>query len=94
MAKQTAARKLGSSVRMPARRALDGRDNQLKKYWTQGEGAAKIRWQEPGAFERCMSHLGKYFPQNTGGLCRNYFVAATGIEPGTLAHGGEGRPPR
>jgi hypothetical protein len=32
----------------------------LKKYWTVGRGAAKIRWGTPGAMTRCHRHLLKF----------------------------------
>jgi hypothetical protein len=35
----------------------DGNAERLKKYWTEGEGAAKIRWGVPGDFDRCVSHI-------------------------------------
>jgi len=93
MADRETASRIGSSVKNPAHKAITGAGKgnarQLREYWVRGEGAAKIRWQEPGAFDRCMAHLGKYFPADTGGLCHNYFKAATGIEPGTLSHGGK-----
>lgn len=44
----------------------------LKKYWTVGKGAAKIRWGTPGSFTRCQRHLRKYLPpQMVNGYCMN-----------------------
>ncbi len=55
---------------------------QLKRYWLHGEGAAKIRWGTPGAFDRCVRNLADEFPQETKGLCANLYHEATGHWPG------------
>lgn len=54
----------------------------LKLYWLTGEGAAKIRWGTPGAFERCVRNLRDDFPQDPEGLCANLYHEATGHWPG------------
>lgn len=44
----------------------------LKRYWTVGKGAAKIRWGTPGSWRRCYRHLVKYVgPKVAPGLCTN-----------------------
>lgn len=45
----------------------------LKRYWTVGKGAAKIRWGTPGSFTRCVRHLRKYMPNPkvVNGYCMN-----------------------
>jgi len=44
----------------------------LKRYWTVGEGAAKIRWGTPGSWRRCYKHLVKYVgPRIAPGYCTN-----------------------
>lgn len=44
----------------------------LKRYWTTGPGAAKIRWGTPGSWRRCYRHLVKYVgPKIAPGLCTN-----------------------
>jgi hypothetical protein len=53
----------------------------LKRYWSHGEGAAKIRWGTDGAFARCVRLLRKYFPKNPEGLCANLEKQATGFWP-------------
>lgn len=55
--------------------------HRLKEYWTKGEGAAKIVWNTPGDFKRCVAELGKYV-SDPEGLCNTYHVAATGGPPG------------
>ena len=55
----------------------------LMEYWARGEGAAKIRWGQPGDFYRCVAHLGKYVPPNeVEGLCSNLHRRALGTNPG------------
>lgn len=56
-------------------------DPDLKRYWTRGKGALKIRWFTDGSFARCVRLLRKYFPRNPKGLCANLHKAATGEWP-------------
>lgn len=56
----------------------------LHRYWVRGEGAAKIRWGEPGDFQRCVDHLGKYI-DDPQGYCNLAHHAALGIYPATHA---------
>lgn len=54
----------------------------LMTYWTEGKGGTeKIRWPEPCAFCRCVTHLRKYFPKNPEGLCNHLEMRATGHAP-------------
>jgi len=64
--------------------AHPGDTERLHEYWVHGEGAAKIRWGEPGDFSRCVDHLGKFIgdPQ---GYCNLAHHAALGIYPATHA---------
>jgi hypothetical protein len=55
---------------------------QLQRYWLAGKGAAKIRWNVPGDFKRCVRNLRKYFPKNPEGLCNILHTKATGGPPG------------
>jgi hypothetical protein len=55
---------------------------QLQRYWLAGKGAAKIRWNMPGDFLRCVRQLTKYFPKNPKGLCNILHTKATGGPPG------------
>lgn len=56
----------------------------IRKYWVSGEGAAKIRWGAPGAFNRCRKQLAKYIanPEWLAGACANMYFEATGRWPG------------
>jgi len=62
-----------------------GSAEELRQYWTRGEGAAKIRWGTPGDFDRCVKHLGKYMPGQAEGYCNLLHKRATGIYPATHA---------
>lgn len=56
----------------------------LRTYWTRGEGAAKIRWGQPGDFNRCRRQLAKYVPNPSylAGTCANLHYVALGVWPG------------
>lgn len=54
----------------------------LRKYWTKGPGAAKIRWGTPGDFKRCVTHLREHVGTGAEGLCNVYHRSATGAAPG------------
>ena len=56
----------------------------LHEYWVHGAGAAKIRWGEPGDFDRCVLHLGKFI-SDPQGYCNLAHHAALGIYPATHA---------
>lgn len=65
----------------------------LRTYWTRGKGAAKIRWGQPGDFNRCRTQLAKYIPNPhyLAGTCANMHKVAIGVWPGqeTGSHAGE-----
>ena len=54
----------------------------LQRYWLAGKGAAKIRWNTPGDFLRCVRALTAKFPENPEGLCNILHQKATGGPPG------------
>jgi hypothetical protein len=55
----------------------------LKQYWQSGPGAAKIVWNTPGDYTRCVTLLGKYVPDRmVRGFCANVHKGATGRWPG------------
>src|SRR5690606_17936487 len=45
----------------------------IRRYWTKGKGAAKIRWGMGGDFNRCRRQLVKYItnPEWLAGACAN-----------------------
>jgi hypothetical protein len=54
----------------------------LMEYWAHDpRGRAKIKWELPCAFCRCLIHAGKYFPKDPKGLCSNLELRATGHRP-------------
>lgn len=55
-------------------------DTDLRKYWVHGEGAARVRWPEPGAFKRCVHLLSRYV-RDPEGLCAEYYHEANGRSP-------------
>lgn len=62
----------------------EGDAERLRRYWSHGEGAAKIRWGEPGDFDRCVMHVGKYMADPKG-YCAERHHDALGIWPATHA---------
>jgi hypothetical protein len=73
-----------------------GMPPQLIRYWTVGEGGAKIRWGSPGDFDRCVRNIQKEVTKGGAplsdnvvkGLCATLHKVATGATPGHAA--GEG----
>lgn len=58
----------------------------LFEYWTHGAGALKIRWGQPGDFDRCVRELSEHVgPGVVKGLCSNLHQRATGARPGRAA---------
>lgn len=56
----------------------------LQRYWTEGEGALKVRWGTRGSFRRCRRALVKEgVPlRMVNGACANLYKRATGKHPG------------
>jgi peptidoglycan hydrolase-like protein with peptidoglycan-binding domain len=77
-----------------ARRQGPGSGNQgnaetLRRYWAEGEGAAKIRWGQPGDFDRCRREMvddAKMTPEQAAGYCNLLHKRALGFYPATHAH--------
>jgi len=63
----------------------------LRRYWVRGKGAAKIRWGQPGDFNRCRKQLGKYVePRFLAGTCANLHKEAIKLWPGQEDGGRKG----
>lgn len=62
-----------------------GQAEKLRRYWTFGPGAAKIRWGMPGDWSRCVRHLAKYLGVRAKGYCQLRHHDALGIYTGTHA---------
>ncbi len=59
----------------------------LLKYWVHGPGAVRVRWGQPGDFDRCVKALtketkGELSERVIKGTCSNLHQAATGARPG------------
>lgn len=63
----------------------------LVKYWVSGPGAGLIKWNVPGDFNRCVTHVQAAIVKNGGkplpdheikGFCANLHKLATGGSPG------------
>jgi hypothetical protein len=55
-----------------------------KAYWAEGEGAKKIRWGEPGDYNRCLvlTAAAGVPPGQVHGYCQNLHIRATGAPAG------------
>ena len=62
-----------------------GNAETLRRYWTKGEGAAKIRWGTPGDWKRCVGHLSKYMGVRAKGYCQLRHRDALGMYTATHA---------
>lgn len=68
----------------------------LRRYWSTGRGAAKIRWNTPGDWVRCYRHLKKYMGLRAKGYCQNLHRRNDGVwtgdrrNPGGNGHRGHG----
>jgi hypothetical protein len=62
-----------------------GNAEQLRQYWSHGEGAAKIRWGVGGDWYRCVKHLRKYMGTRAKGYCNLRHKDALGFYPATHA---------
>ena len=60
-----------------------GGAEKLRRYWTRGKGALKIRWGTPGDWTRCVRHLSKYMGPRAKGYCQLRHKEATGVYTGS-----------
>ena len=60
-----------------------GNAEELRRYWTKGKGAAKIRWGTPGDWTRCVRNLSKYMGPRAKGYCQLRHKEATGVYTGS-----------
>ena len=58
-----------------------GGAEKLRRWYVHGEGAARIRWGEPGDFMRCVRIAGKHMSRAKG-YCANRHKDALGVWPG------------
>lgn len=62
-----------------------GNAEKLRRYWTRGKGALKIRWGQPGDWKRCVGYLSKYMGARAKGYCQLRHKEALGIYTATHA---------
>jgi len=62
-----------------------GNAETLRRYWTRGKGAAKIRWGTKGDWSRCVRHLAKYLGPRAKGYCQLRHKDALGFYTSTHA---------
>lgn len=60
-----------------------GQAEKLRRYWTVGEGAAKIRWGTDGDWTRCVEQLSKYLGPRAKGYCSLRHKEMNGYYPGS-----------
>jgi hypothetical protein len=65
-----------------------GNAEELRRYWTKGKGAAKIRWGTPGDWTRCVRNLSKYMGPRAKGYCQLRHKEATGVYTGSRSNPG------
>jgi DNA-binding ferritin-like protein len=63
-----------------------GNAEKLRRYWTVGEGGAKIRWGTGGDWTRCVRLLSKYMGPRAKGYCALRHKEMTGLWTGDKAH--------
>jgi hypothetical protein len=63
-----------------------GNAEDLRQYWLRGKGAAKIRWNTPGDWTRCVRQLSKYMGPRAKGYCALRHHEATGMWTGDKEH--------
>ena len=66
-----------------------GNAEKLRRYWTVGKGAAKIRWGTPGDWSRCTKYLAKYMGPRSKGYCQLRHKEVTGIYTGSKFNPGK-----
>ncbi len=65
-----------------------GNAEELRRYWTRGKGALKIRWGTPGDWTRCVRQLSKYMGPRAKGYCQLRHKEATGVYTGSRLNPG------
>ena len=65
-----------------------GNAEALRRYWTRGKGALKIRWGTPGDWTRCVRQLSKYMGPRAKGYCQLRHKEVTGVYTGSRLNPG------
>jgi hypothetical protein len=69
-------------------RGSRGNAETLRRYWTSGAGAARIRWGTPGDWTRCNRLLSRYMGARARGYCQLLHRRATGAYTGSRLNPG------
>lgn len=69
-------------------RSNRGNAETLRRYWSSGEGAAKIRWGTPGDWTRCNRLLSRYLGSRAKGYCQRLHKRNTGVYTGSRLNPG------
>ena len=65
-----------------------GNAETLRRYWSTGQGAAKIRCGTPGDWTRCTRQLHQYLGARAKGYCQLLHIRNTGVGTGSRANPG------
>lgn len=79
----------GETIELSYEGGLDrnrGGAARLRRYWLYGPGAAKIVWNTPGDWTRCVGFLSKYMGVRAKGYCALRHKEATGLWTGDQLH--------
>jgi len=68
-----------------------GNAETLRRYWSSGAGAGKIRWNSPGDWTRCTRQLAKYMGARAKGYCQLLHIRNTGAATGSRRNVGRRR---
>jgi len=69
-----------------------GGAEKLRRYWTRGIGGAKIMWNTPGDWTRCVRYLSKYMGPRAKGYCQLRHKEMTGVYTGSKYNVGKKSP--
>lgn len=69
-----------------------GGAEKLRRYWTRGVGGAKIMWNTPGDWTRCVRYLSKYMGPRAKGYCQLRHKEMTGVYTGSKRNVGKKSP--
>lgn len=79
---------MASKGRSSRGRSKRGNAETLRRYWSTGAGASKIRWGTPGDWGRCNKQLSKYMGARAKGYCQLMHIRNTGVGTGSRLNPG------
>lgn len=73
-------------------RGRRGNAETLRRYWSKGQGAAKVGWApRSGSWTRCVKATSRFLGPRAKGYCAKRMKEALGIWPGSRANKGTKR---